>query len=63
MKRLFGVFVLTPAEQRLIVFVVLLLVAAAWFKHQRDLQNTAKPLPAPGTSATPQGTALSTPPK
>jgi hypothetical protein len=37
MKRLFAMFVLTPSEQRLVIFVVLLLVAGAWFKHHRDM--------------------------
>lgn len=44
MKRLLGVFALTPAEQRLIILVVLLLVAFAWFKHQRDLSYESAPL-------------------
>ena len=47
MKRLFGVFTLTPAEQRVVIFVVLLLVAFAWFKHQRDLRYESAP---PATS-------------
>jgi hypothetical protein len=63
MKRFFGVFVLTPAEQRLIVFVILLLVAVAWFKHQRNLENAVRPEPTPEISATPQGAAVSSPPK
>jgi hypothetical protein len=63
MKRFFGVFVLTPAEQRLIIFVILLLVAIAWFKHQRNLQNPPMPQPALGASPTPQGAAVSKPPK
>ena len=33
MKRLFGIFVLTPADQRLVIFVVLLLVAGACYKR------------------------------
>jgi protein involved in temperature-dependent protein secretion len=45
-KRLFDVFVLTPAEQRLIIFVVLLLVAGAWYKHHRDLNYSAALSPA-----------------
>jgi hypothetical protein len=40
-KRLFAIFILTPAEQRLIIFVVLLLVAVAWYKHHRELQCAA----------------------
>jgi hypothetical protein len=43
MKRLFGIFVLTPAEQRVVILVVLLLVAFAWFKHQRDLSYESAP--------------------
>ena len=39
MKRLFGIFALTPAEQRLVIFVVLLLVAGAWLKHQREVRR------------------------
>jgi hypothetical protein len=46
MKRLWAVFVLTPAEQRLVIFVVLLLVAGAWYKHHRDLSSDAAPRPA-----------------
>jgi hypothetical protein len=53
MKRFLNLFVLTQPEQRLIVILVLLLVAGAWFKHHRDLRNT---MPQP------QGAALSTPP-
>jgi hypothetical protein len=63
MKRFFGVFVLTPAEQRLIIFVIVLLVAVAWFKHQRNVQNPVRFEPTPEISATPQGAAVSTPPK
>ncbi len=43
MKRLFGIFVLTVPEQRLVIFVILLLVAGAWVKHQRDLKGNAAP--------------------
>ncbi|HXM33482.1 MAG TPA: hypothetical protein VN921_07495 [Chthoniobacterales bacterium] len=46
MKRFFAVFVLTPAEQRLVIFVVLLIVAGAWYKHHRDLRFSAAPRPA-----------------
>ena len=45
MKRFFAVFVLTRAEQRLVIFVVLLIVAGAWYKHYRDLQFSAAPRP------------------
>ena len=41
MKRLLAVFVLTRAEQCVVVFVVLLLLAGAWFKHHRDLKYNA----------------------
>jgi hypothetical protein len=48
MKRLFGIFALTSAEQRVVIFVVLLLVAFAWFKHKRDLNyESAPPLNSP----------------
>jgi hypothetical protein len=50
MKRFLSLFVLTQPEQRLIVILILLLVAGAWFKHHRDLQNTASPQPTPGAS-------------
>jgi hypothetical protein len=63
MKRFFNLFVLTQPEQRLIVILIVLLVVGAWFKHHRDLQNTVLPTPTPGTSRTPQGAALSKPPK
>lgn len=56
MKRFFGVFVLTPGEQRLIIFVILLLVAVAWVKHERNLQNPAMSQLAPSASPTPQAT-------
>ena len=63
MKRFFNLFVLTQAEQRLIIVLILLLVAGAWLKHHRDSQNTVLPTPTPGMSSTPQGAALSKPPK
>ena len=56
MKRFLNLFVLTQPEQRLIVILILLLVAGAWFKHYRDLQNSLRSLPKP------QGAAVSTPP-
>lgn len=46
MKRFFAIFVLTPREQRLVIFVMLLLVAGAWFKHHRDLSFEAASRPA-----------------
>ena len=36
MKRLLAMFVLTPREQRLVIFVVLALVVGVSIKHQRD---------------------------
>jgi len=51
-KRLFEIFVLTPAEQRLVIFVVLLLVAIAWSKHPRDLSLNAPPRPVPTATPT-----------
>jgi hypothetical protein len=54
MKRFLNLFVLRQPEQRLIVILILLLVAGAWFKHHRDLQNTIRPQR--------QGAAVSTPP-
>jgi hypothetical protein len=50
MKRLLNLFVLTQPEQRLIVILILLLVAGAWFKHHRELQNTVMPRPTPEAS-------------
>ena len=44
MKRFFAIFVLKPAEQRVVIFVVLLLIAGAWLKHYRDLNYN---VPAP----------------
>jgi hypothetical protein len=53
MKRFLNVFALTPAEQRLIIFVVLLLVVGAWLKHRRDMSNEAAPVPPPIISPSP----------
>ncbi len=50
MKRLLNLFVLTQPEQRLIVILILLLVAGAWLKHHRELQNTVMPRPTPSAS-------------
>jgi hypothetical protein len=57
MRRLFAIFILTPAEQRLVILVVVLLVAGAWYKHRRDLSFSAAPRPT--ETATP---AISTSP-
>jgi hypothetical protein len=50
MKRFLNLFVLTQPEQRLIVVLIVLLVAGAWIKHHRDLQNTISPHPTPNAS-------------
>ena len=45
MKRLLAVFVLTPGEQRLVIFVVLALLAWTWLKHQQEVKReTAVPV-------------------
>jgi hypothetical protein len=38
MKRVFAMFVLTPSEQRLVIFVVLVLILGVWIKHDRDMR-------------------------
>ena len=53
MKRLFGIFALTPAEQRVVIFAVLLLIAFAWFKYHRDLNYKSAPPPASVNSPSP----------
>lgn len=55
MKRFFNVFALKPAEQRLVIFILLLLVVGAWLKHRRDVSNEAVPLSAPLISPSPSG--------
>ena len=47
MKRLLAIFVLAPAEQRLLIFIALGLVAGAWFKQHRDLNYSAVSPPTP----------------
>jgi hypothetical protein len=49
-KRLFAIFVLTPAEQRVVIIVVLLLLAGAWFKQYRDSRLRGPALPPPSAS-------------
>jgi len=49
-KRFFSLFVLTPAEQRVVILLVLLLVAVAWYKHHRDLNYSIRPQPTPAVS-------------
>jgi hypothetical protein len=43
MKRIFAMFVLTPSEQRIVIFVVLTLVLGAWIKHHRDMTVNDRP--------------------
>jgi len=49
-KRFFGIFVLTPAEQRLVIFVVVALVAGAWIGHHREMRLNEAPRSAPELS-------------
>ena len=46
MKRLLAVFVLTPAEQRLVIFVMLALVIGVSIKHYRDKKIGVTPISA-----------------
>ena len=46
MKQFLAAFTLTRAEQRLVIFVVLLLVAAAFLKHHRDIKYEAQTSPS-----------------
>jgi len=62
MKRLLAIFVLTPREQRLVIFVVLALVLGAWHKHHRDLNYSAPPELGSSMSPAPQRAAISKPP-
>ncbi len=43
MKRAFAMFVLTPSEQRLVIFVVLALVLGVWIKHHRVMSLNDRP--------------------
>jgi hypothetical protein len=51
MKRFLAMFVLTPGEQRLIIFVVVALVVGASIKHYRDMKVNDRLEPSPETSA------------
>ena len=59
MKRLLAMFVLTPREQRLVIFVVLALVVGVSIKHQRDKRvndgprRSSEGSPTPVVSPTP----------
>ncbi len=53
-------FVLTPREQRIVIFMVIALVVGAWVKHYRDLRVNEEPERSPEVSAalvspTPEG--------
>jgi len=50
MKPLFAMFVLTPSEQRLIIFVVLALVLGVSIKHHRDMSLNDRPKASAETS-------------
>jgi hypothetical protein len=59
MKGLSAMFVLTPSEQRLVIFVLLALVVGASIKHHREMklsgfsENSAQSSPTPLMSPTP----------
>jgi hypothetical protein len=53
MNRLFAIFVLTPREQRLVIFVVLALVAGVSVKRHRDLRVSSQPKSSAEISTTP----------
>ena len=45
MKRFFATFVLTPGEQRVVIFVVFALVIGILVKHHRDPNENVMPMP------------------
>jgi hypothetical protein len=49
-KRFFAMFVLTPGEQRLVIFIVVALVLGASIKHYRDIQVYGGSEPSPEAS-------------
>jgi hypothetical protein len=51
MRRFLAMFVLTPGEQRLVIFVVVALVVGAWIKHYRDMKVSDRPEPSLESSA------------
>jgi hypothetical protein len=53
MKRLWTIFVLTPREQRLVIFVVLALVLGVSIKHHREMKVNNLPRNAEESSPTP----------
>ena len=52
MKRLLTMFVLTPREQRLVIFVVLALVLGVSIKHHREMKVNNLPRNAEESSPT-----------
>jgi len=50
MKRFFAMFVLTPREQRVVIFAVVALVVGAWVKHYRDMKPYGISEPSPNSS-------------
>ena len=55
MRRMFGMFALTKAEQRTVVLIVFALLLLTLAKHYRETGTVfpAHPAPSPQTSATP----------
>ena len=53
MKRLWATFVLTPREQRLVIFVVLALVLGAFIRHHRDREVNESPRTVSEAALTP----------
>ncbi|HEY8834950.1 MAG TPA: hypothetical protein VIM09_05150 [Chthoniobacterales bacterium] len=50
MKRFFNLLVLTQPEQRLVIVLVLLMVAGAWYQHHRNASDSITPQPTPTAS-------------
>jgi hypothetical protein len=55
MKRMFGMFALTKAEQRTIVLIIIVLMLLTWAKQYREVRTIrpAGPVLAPQISGTP----------
>jgi len=52
-KRFVAMFVLTPREQRLVIFVVVALVIGVWIKHYREMKANSGFAPRPESSLAP----------
>lgn len=39
MKRFFAMFALTPSEQRVVIFVLLIFLGWTWLKHQQEVRR------------------------